>query len=633
MKLLGVDCESTYGKKEFVYPWMDGFYLSCVGLVTEHTEEVLWFDHAEKMPTTRVKQKLQDVVDRAGIITGHNLKWDLNILRHYCGIDFRNKQLFCTMIGDYLLSGQNTRKYSFSLNDVCARYGMTKKLDKVAEYWKTGVDTYDIPAQILEEYVLDDTRKAYNLCKLEQNKIDALKINKIVMLQNEFIYSLSDMEMNGFKWDTEKSDSIIKETKDELSAIEEELFTIIDIPHVNLASPSQLSTVLYGGLLKTQHFEWTKKTFKNGKVKEWNKEIPEETQIDGLGFTPLKNTETKREGIYKTDTKTLKRLVCRTPIQRNMKKLLFRLSSAQKVLSTMVGKTGGLSKKVQADGNIHSSFNQTVAVTGRLSSSNPNGQNIPRSGTSPIKQCIIPTLDGILNFDLSQIEWRVAAQLSQDTTMIAEINNNVDQHSAACVDLMELELTKENRFFAKIFNFRMIYGGAAYGFYMDDAMPAFSHKKWKGIVEGFYDKYAGLQLWQDKNIQYVYKNGYLQAPTGRVFIFNKDTDTGNFGVYNEKKIKNYPVQGVAGGDILPLLTILLRRGMQKYDLKSKMILTVHDSVVFDYHNDELGKLVKLCNAAVEGLTKNIKSYFGIPWNVNLAGDVEIGDNYGSLKAV
>jgi len=88
MELLALDCESTYSKKEMVYPWTKGFCLSCVGLVTDYVHEVLWFDHAEKMPTPHVKQKLQDTVDRADIITGHNLKWDLNILRHYCDIDF-----------------------------------------------------------------------------------------------------------------------------------------------------------------------------------------------------------------------------------------------------------------------------------------------------------------------------------------------------------------------------------------------------------------------------------------------------------------------------------------------------------------------------------------------------------------
>lgn len=633
MKILALDCESTYNKHNIILPWMPKFCLTCVGLVTNVTEEVVWFDHKEKLPTNGGVHKIQEAINAADIIIGHNLKFDVNILRYWLKIKFNNKKLFCTMIGDYLISGQNTRQFSFSLNDVCKRYELSQKLDKVKEYWGTGINTYDIPERVLEEYVLDDASKAYVLYGLQKKKIKKLKIEKIVNLQNEFIYSLSDMECNGFNWDTEKSDILIKETKEELFIIENKLLNIIDIPHVNLSSSSQLSAILYGGALKTQHFEWTKKEFKNGKIKEWNKQITEEHEIRGLGFVPPKRTETKKEGVYKTDKKTLKRLTCKTPLQRETKKLLFELSSLQKVLSTMEGKSGGLSTKVQPDGNIHPSFNQAVTVTGRLSSSNPNGQNLPRGGTSPIKQCIIPTLDGLLNFDLSQIEWRAAAQLSQDPTMMREVNNDIDQHDAACVDLMEMELNKDNRYYAKIFNFRMIYGGTAYGYYMDDSMPNFSNKKWKKIVNDFYDKYCGLQIWQDKNIAFVYEHGYLKIPTGRIFIFNKDTDTGNYGVYNDKKIKNYPVQGIAGGDILPLLTVILRRGLRKYELKSKMILTVHDSIAFDYYEEEKEMLIKLCNATITALTKSIKTYYGIDWNVKLAGEIEIGENYGSLKEV
>jgi len=240
---------------------------------------------------------------------------------------------------------------------------------------------------------------------------------------------------------------------------------------------------------------------------------------------------------------------------------------------------------------------------------------------------------GILQLDLSQIEWRAAAWLSQDAVMMHEINSGVDQHNAACTDLMELELTKENRFFAKVLNFRMIYGGTAYGFYMDVNMPNFSQKKWRTIVNGFYEKYWELAEWQERNIAFVFEHGYLQIPTKRLFIFNKDKEDKGVMVYNETKIKNYPVQGLAGGDILPLLVVILRRGLRKYKMKSRYILTVHDSIVFDYKENELKLLINLCNAVMGNLVQSIENYFNISWNVKLAGSIEIGNSYGNLEEV
>jgi len=292
------------------------------------------------------------------------------------------------MTGDFLITGQNTRNFSFSLNEVCKRYGLSSKIDKVKSFWEGGTDTYDIPSDILHEYVLDDTRKAFELYKMQQHKIKQLGLQKVVAIQNEFIYSLSDMEINGFKWDKEKAEALVDEIEQEVSNLQTKILEIIDIPYVSLTSGSQLSAILYGGLLKTTHTEWARKEFKNGKIIEWYKPIIEETKIDGLGFKPLKNGVTKKEGFYKTDKNTIKQLVCKTPTQRKIKKLLVELSGVQKSLSTLKGKGGGLLSKVQEDGRIHSSFNTTVAVTGRLSSSTPNSQNLPRKGTSPIKSCI-----------------------------------------------------------------------------------------------------------------------------------------------------------------------------------------------------------------------------------------------------
>jgi DNA polymerase-1 len=165
-------------------------------------------------------------------------------------------------------------------------------------------------------------------------------------------------------------------------------------------------------------------------------------------------------------------------------------------------------------------------------------------------------------------------------------------------------------------------------------MPRFSKAKWKLICENFYKKYAGLKAWQDRNIETVIRNdGWLQIPTGRRFKFNKTEVKDGVTWYAENKIKNYPIQGNSGGNILPLACVVIRRGMRRAGLVSKMILTVHDSLVFDVVAEELPKLVKLCTIVGRNLGRYISDYFEVDWNVNLDGECEYGPNYGELKPI
>lgn len=246
----------------------------------------------------------------------------------------------------------------------------------------------------------------------------------------------------------------------------------------------------------------------------------------------------------------------------------------------------------------------------------------------------------ILQFDLSQIEWRAAAWLSQDKVMIHEINSGIDQHVQACIDpnLMNIGFkdksdpeSKRNRNHAKTFNFRMIYKGSAWGFYLDPDMPKFPLNRWESIANGFYNKYSGLATWQEETIKTVYKqNGFIRIPTGRCFQFKKSLQKDGSYDYNEKSICNYPIQGISGGDVLPLCAVIIRRGIIKYGIAAKLILTVHDSLVYDV-KDDVDKLARLCMLTVRSLPNYISEYFGINWNVDLDGEIEIGPNYGSIK--
>jgi DNA polymerase I-like protein with 3'-5' exonuclease and polymerase domains len=164
-------------------------------------------------------------------------------------------------------------------------------------------------------------------------------------------------------------------------------------------------------------------------------------------------------------------------------------------------------------------------------------------------------------------------------------------------------------------------------------MPAFGIKKWKEVIKSFFAKYWGLQQYHVDSIKFVMRHGYLELPTGRWFKFHKNSWKDGVRVYKVNQIKNFPVQGISGGDILPLMCVIIRRGMRKMNLTSKLVLTVHDSIVFDYAEGERDKLIRLCYNVGNNLDKYIESYFGLKWNVKLECEVECGPNYGELKEV
>jgi DNA polymerase-1 len=628
MKIISIDIEHSYG---IMRPYDKGFYMTCVGIVAnDGTQKVLWFEHQDSDGGWYTSVEfVRAYVEKADIVIAHNLKHDMTILRHY-GISFEKTALWCTMVTEYLLSGQDTKNRTFSLAAVAEHYGIGTKLDKVKALWDQGVETYDIPQDLLTEYVISDCQLALDIYQRQQDHPEYKYIEKVHKLQMEFTLSLSDMELYGFKFDVDKAKEIVTKLNSEMKATEDEIKNICHQPHINIGSAQQRSALLFGGLLKTSHKEWVIQELKTKpESKYYEKKFDEETKFAGLGFTKPKGV--RADGYYSTDKSTIESLRCRTDAQRKIKSLLLEYSVVKKARETLLGKGDkGLINKIRSDGHIHPNLNQAVTATGRLSSSDPNSQNMPRGSTSPLKKCIVPAYDLLLQADLSQIEWRGAADLSQDQVMLHEINSGIDQHAEACTNpqLMNLKLTKDNRNDAKIFNFRMIYGGSPYGFYMDTKMPDKPLKWWKKVVFGFENKYYGLTGWQQDNITNVMRHGCLRIKTGRKFVFNKVGQE-----YNERQIKNYPVQGLAGGDILPLLAVIIRRGMQKASLESRMILTVHDSIVFDVLIKEKERLIKLIEIVLNNLVNYIKSYYNISWSADLAGEIEVGPNYADLKGI
>ena len=640
MKVVCLDTEHT--TKAF-RPYEPDFYMTCVGIVTEEGGEryaqIVWFDHADVSATENGLAIIQECIDTADLLVFHNAKHDIAVL-HGFGVHFMDTKLWCTMITDYLIEGQNPM-LSYKLNEVAKRYGLGEKIDEVADYWDRGVDTYDIPDWLLGPYCQQDCNLTLDIYFAQIPRVDRADLWRVVNLQNEYTYVLEEMETNGLNISTERVAEIVKIYQDKLDEI---AYSILkDVPlgdRINLSSPQQLSAFLFGGDMKLVWQEWKIKTFKTQPYSTYSEvECREKVPYVGMGFKKDKHGR-KKDGYYKADKDTIRTLTATTAKQRVLKKALVQYSEWAKVISTLQGRKGdkGLLAKIMPDGCIHPSLNQTITATGRLTSSNPNGQNLPRGNTSPVKTCFIPRYDGIMQVDLSQIEWRDAAWLSQDEVMIDEINSGVDQHVSTVTDLMELVFvskkdptSKKNRDHAKVFNFRMIFGGTEWGYYLDINMPNFTIKKWQKIIKAFWKKYHGLDNYHKENVRFVFRNGYIKIPTGRWFKFNKKyIKTGEL-TYAVNQIKNFPIQGMSGGDILPLMAVIIRRGMRKMGLKSKFIITVHDSIVFDFLDEERERLARLCYKVGNNLGTYVQNYYNLDWNVQLECEVEAGQNYGAMK--
>lgn len=659
--IIGLDIETS--KLPNSFPWKPGYYLSCISLSFHTGQKLTWFfEHDEYPDATEADYmqnfaEIQNCIDHADIVAAHNAKFELNNLRRF----IKFKKIFCTQVGQYLLNYHSNK--DLNLNSVAQAYGLSAKLDKVKVMWDAGYDTREVPADTLAEYCEDDAEKARKLAEMMIIRLQGRGLMKVFELQMEWLNVLSEMETNGMLWDMAESKRILAKYKRYNNILDRTIIRYIK-PYingheVNLGSKDDLSAILYGGALKrkvpcpvikTKNIKVKMPyifTYKNGKQKIKVKfSAHPDTQIirrvlkdklypiDGLGCRPVPKTELKRSTadhpLYKTDKDTLPSIAITKPIQNKIIKLLLHKSKLAKVVATFHNeeKNTGLISKIAMDGRLHTNYNQTVTATGRLSSSDPNSQNLPRGNTSPIKCCIIPEFDGIMNADVSQIELRVPAQLSGDVVMVKEFQDGEDLHTNCCVKSMKLKKTKTHRVYAKIFNFRMIYGGTEWGFFKDPKMPDWKIGRWKDVIKAWYERYTGIDAWQQGNIKHVIDgDGTLVLPTGRSYKFKVD----HYGKYDERKIKNYPVQGLAGGDLLPLAGVIIYKAMKKRKMKSKMIMTVHDSIVFDYVKSEEKALSDLCLRVFKSLPKYVKQYWGVDWVVPIEGETEIGNNYGSMK--
>lgn len=508
----------------------------------------------------------------------HNFKYDYAVLNRY-GVDI-SAPFTDTMIMHYLLQPDMKHGMDF-LSETYLQYQPVSIETLIGKKGKNQLSMVDLEPQRISDYASEDadiTLRLYHLFSKEVDKQEALKhlLNDIEMPLSKV---LSKMEKEGIRLDVNALKEFSTELEKDISALEK---TIIELAgtEFNIDSPKQLGDVL---------FDYMK--------------------IDAK----VKKTKT---GQYSTNEETLLKIQDKHEI---IGKIL-EYRSLKKLKSTYVD---ALPELVSAKTKrIHTNYMQTVAATGRLSSTNPNLQNIPiRSEKGrEIRKAFIPRDSEhiIMAADYSQIELRVIAALSGDESMIDAFSKGEDIHAATAAKVFDVPLadvTREMRSKAKTVNFGIIYGISAFGL---SQRINISRTEAKEIIEAYFEKYPKIKQYMDNNINYAREHGYVETIMKRRRYLN-DINSANAVVrgYAERNAINAPIQGSAA-DIIKVAMINIQRELEQQHFQSKMLLQVHDELLFDAKKDELEKLKSVVKHQMETAVK---------LSVPLTVEVGVGENW------
>lgn len=510
---------------------------------------------------------------------GQNIKYDLTILKWY-GFDLKG-QTYDTMLAHYVIEPEG--KHSMDLmSEKYLNYQPVSIETLIGKKGKNQGNMKDVPPEEVKEYAAEDADITLQL----KNALDPLLDEKDVRsvfatVENPLVTVLRDMEYEGVGIDTDFLNNYSKELEKDIKAAEESVYQQAGIAF-NLASPKQLGEVLFD---KMKLDEKAKKT---------------------------------KTGQYATSEDILQKLRDKHKIVDDI--LVFR--ELTKLKSTYVDALPTMINP--RTGRVHTNFNQSVAVTGRLSSINPNLQNIPirTDRGREIRKAFIPRAKDwvLLSADYSQIELRIVAAISHDDAMIQAFKDNKDIHTATAARVYgvdEADVTREMRRAAKAVNFGIIYGQTAFGL---AGSLGISRTEAKEIIENYFKQYPGIKQYMDDTIDYAREHGYVKTLKGRK-RYLADINSANQTVrgFAERNAINSPIQGTAA-EMIKLAMIKVHEELGKTTLKSRMILQVHDELVFDVPEEEVDELKEL-------VVKGMESALPLPNDVPINAEAGIGDNW------
>lgn len=476
---------------------------------------------------------------------GQNIKYDMLILKWY-GISIKGK-LFDTMLAHYLID-PDTRHNMDVLSENYLGYTPISITKLIGSKGKSQLTMRDVPVEKVLDYAAEDADVTLQLSQIFKSKLHVLNATKLAEeIENPLIYVLADVEKEGIKIDSEALKNYSSELEIEIRKFEQIVYEKAGVKF-NIASPKQLGEVLFDKL-----------------------------QLD----PKAKKTKT---GQYQTGEDVLVALASKSDIVKDI--LDFR--QLQKLKSTYVDALPLLVNP--KTGRVHTSFNQAVAATGRLSSNNPNLQNIPikTERGREVRKAFIPRDENhiILSADYSQIELRVIAHISQEANMIEAFINNIDIHTATAAKVYGIpieEVDSNQRRNAKAVNFGIIYGQSAFGLSQNLGIP---RKEAAEIIEQYFAQYPGIKKYMSDTMNFARENGYVETIMGRR-RYLRDINSANQTVrgFAERNAINAPIQGSAA-DMIKIAMIRIHKEMIEKNLQSKMTLQVHDELVFDVLKSE-----------------------------------------------
>ncbi|MBC8488659.1 MAG: DNA polymerase I [Bacteroidetes bacterium] len=508
---------------------------------------------------------------------GQNIKYDISMLKWY-DVEVKGK-LFDTMLAHYLLQ-PDMRHNMDVLAENYLNYKPVPIEDLIGKKGKNQLSIHTVDIEILKDYACEDadiTLQLKNTFEPLLAKTNTLKLFKNIEMP--LVPVLASMEAEGVKVDIQTLNEYSLQLEGEIKELEKEIHEQAD-QEFNIASPKQLGEILFEKLRITDK---------------------------------PKLTKTKQ---YSTGEDVLIKLINKHPIVQNI--LDFR--SLTKLKSTYVDT---LPEMVNPrTGRIHTSYNQAVTATGRLSSNNPNLQNIPirTERGREIRKAFVPRNDNytLLAADYSQIELRIIAELSGDEGMIEAFRQGIDVHSSTASKIYGVpidQVSRDMRRNAKTVNFGIAYGISAFGLSERLNIP---RKEAKTIIEQYFEKYPGISAYMEKTIEFAREHGYVETMMGRR-RYLRDINSNNHVVrsFAERNAINAPIQG-SSADMIKIAMINIYKALNEKNLKTKMILQVHDELIFDANKDELN----IIEPIVRDLMVN-----AIPMKFPVVVDMNTGNNW------
>ena len=507
----------------------------------------------------------------------HNVKYDLKVLRRY---DVKVAYpMFDTMIAHYLISPESKQGMDF-LAEFYLQYKPISIETLIGKKGKNQGNMGDLSPEEISDYACEDADITLQLKQIFAPEIEKDHLKSLFYdMEMPLVEILADMEKEGIAIDSDFLKNYSLKLGDQLIQLEKEIKEMAGIDF-NVDSPKQLGDVLF------EHLKISSKA---------------------------KKTKT---GQYATSEDVLHSLANSHPI---IPKIL-EYREYKKLKSTYVDPLPTL--KDVADGRVHTQFMQTVTATGRLSSNNPNLQNIPirTEAGREIRKAFVPRNNDftLLAADYSQIELRIIAALSEDKNMVAAFQSGEDIHAATASKVYGTplnEVTREQRSAAKAVNFGIIYGQSAFGLAQNLGI---SRTEAKQIIDSYFEQYSTIKSYMDGAIAQAREKGYVET------IFKRrrylpDINSANAVVrgFAERNAINAPIQGSAA-DVIKLAMIAVYHEMKKTGVRSQLILQVHDELVFDIHKDEVEQMKNLIKNAMESAVNLI---------VPMKAEMQTGNNW------